>query len=181
MARWSLPAVEHYIGSTRRSESRAWQWRISTERCRICISRWWIPNYRWRIWKLRWGSWDPAGPPNLTPAPITVYTLLLASNFSIVQLTLKMLCCCECSNISRTMLLHPASVKCMQMSILAHSYWVCRFNPLFLCSCSFHLALSAPNFAHMTYWPIPWSTGHIPRFSTVLRVRLPPHLLPVVL
>jgi len=51
------------IGSTRRSESRAWQWRIQTERCRICISRWWIPNYRWRIWMLRWRSWDPAGSP----------------------------------------------------------------------------------------------------------------------
>jgi len=42
--------------------------------CQICISRWWIPNYRWRIWKLRWGSWDPAGSPNLTPGlkPILV-------------------------------------------------------------------------------------------------------------
>ena len=56
------------IGSTRRSESRAWQWWVPTERCRICISRWWIPNYRSRIRKLRWGSWDPAGSPNLTPA-----------------------------------------------------------------------------------------------------------------
>ena len=55
-------------GSTRRSESRAWQWMIPTERCRICISRWWIPNYRWLILKLRWGSWVPAGSPNLTPA-----------------------------------------------------------------------------------------------------------------
>jgi len=55
-------------GSTVRSESRAWLWWIPTEKCRICISRWWIPNYRWQIWNLRWGSWDPAGSPNLTPA-----------------------------------------------------------------------------------------------------------------
>ena len=66
-ARWSLSVVEHWYGSTRGSESRAWQWRIPTERCRICILRWWIPNYRWRICKL-WGSWDPARSPNLTPA-----------------------------------------------------------------------------------------------------------------
>jgi len=56
-ARWSLPAVyliysssvEHWHGSTRRSKSRAWHWWIQTEKCWICILRWWIPNYRWRL------------------------------------------------------------------------------------------------------------------------------------
>jgi len=71
------------IGSTGRSESRAWHWWIPTERCRIYISRWWIPNYRWRIWMLGWGSWDPAGSPNLTP--VLKLALLLHTNYQQTQ------------------------------------------------------------------------------------------------
>ena len=89
---FNIPGTRHPlstdIGSTGRSESRAWQWWIPTERCRICISRWWIPNYRWRIWKLKWGKLDPVGSPQFNPW----IWLCLTHQLSLIRLIMRSSC-----------------------------------------------------------------------------------------